>query len=199
MNTSPALLLLVLCSVAASAAEPKAKPKPNAENEKTKKALQLSLPSMGGVPATDGISKPKAEVAADSPKVTTSNATYAVVSAQHAKSFARSPSGSTPVGGALAEITLAGDPPATERFSTVVRVRSKERTNAPIDLVILDPRGDTVMKARGEVNFRGSKSDEVDYSVEWEPTPWPKGGEFQMLVRIAGQVMGTYPMKVVLK
>ncbi len=196
MNPSPLLILLPLL---AQTPAPKAKPKASAEHEKTKKALQLSLPAMGGVPATDGIAKPKDELQPATPRVTASNATYAVVTVQHAKSFMRAASGATPVGGALTELPLTGSPPSTEAFSTVVRVRSKERQNTAIDLVVMDPRGDTVMTARGEVNFRGTKSDEVDYSVDWDPTPWPKGGDFQLLVRIGGQVMGTYPLKVVLK
>jgi hypothetical protein len=197
----PAFFSLALSfTLAASAADPAPKDgKASAETKKKAKAFELSLPPMGSVPATDGIAKPKAELPSDSPKVTAGNATFTVVRAVHAKAFTRTPNGALPAGGALEAVSLSGNPPETERFSTVLRIKSPQRQNAAIDLVIMDPRGDTVMTSRGEVNFRGTKADEVDYSVEWDPTPWPKGGEFQLLVRIGGQMIGTYPLKVALK
>jgi len=53
------------------------------------------------------------------------------------------------------------------------------------------------MTSSGELNFRRAKGDEVEYPVEWAPTPWPKGGNFSLLIRIGGQAMGTWPLKVV--
>jgi hypothetical protein len=41
------------------------------------------------------------------------------------------------------------------------------------------------------------KQDEVDYMVDWDPTPTRAGGDFKVLIRIGGQVMGTWPLKVV--
>ncbi|MGQ0504756.1 MAG: DUF6941 family protein [Myxococcaceae bacterium] len=199
MKTS-CLLSVLFLSTTSFAAEPKSKSKAasSAEVKKAAKAMEISLPPMGGVPATDGLTKPKAEIETNAPKVTATSAIYTVVHVLNGKAFNRGPNGAT-VAGKFESVALSGNPPSTERFTTVVRVKSAQRQNAPIDLVILDPRGDTVMKARGEVNFRGTQSDEVDYTVDWDSTPWPKAGEFQTLVRIAGQVMGTYPLKVEVK
>jgi hypothetical protein len=130
-------------------------------------------------------------------KTGTVDATYTIVRMQHGRSFMRSPSGAVPTGGGLQEIALTGSPPSTERFTTVVRVKCPQKANASIELSVVDPRGDTVMSSAGEVNFRGQKQDEVDYSVEWSPTPWPSGGTFNVLVRIGGQAMGSWPLSVV--
>jgi hypothetical protein len=81
----------------------------------------------------------------------------------------------------------------------VVRVKSPQKANASIDVVILDPRGDTTMSASGQLNFRGQNQTEADWTVEWDPTPCRAGGNYQVMVRIAGQVLGTWPLKVVQK
>ncbi|MFZ5471924.1 MAG: hypothetical protein ACOZIN_21045 [Myxococcota bacterium] len=169
----------------------------SAEPSKKKLRVDLDLPSFGALPTDAQLEKPKEKKLTTEPTTTISNATYQVVKVMHARQFMRGAGGSTPVGGQLEIIARSGNPPSTERFHTVVRVTSKERLNAPIDLVVLDPRGDTLMTASGEVIFRGSKQDEVDYLVEWEPTPTRAPGNFQLLVRVGGQVMGTYPLKVV--
>ena len=45
--------------------------------------------------------------------------------------------------------------------------------------------------------FRGPKGDEVDYVIEWDPVPCRFSGDFQVVVRVGGQPMGTWPLKVV--
>ncbi len=85
----------------------------------------------------------------------------------------------------------------TERFTTAVRLKSPQRASAPIELALLDPRGDTALSASGEVSFKTVKGDEVDYLVDWDPVPLRAGGDFQLLIRIAGQPMGTWPLKIV--
>ncbi len=130
------------------------------------------------------------------PSTTSVDAQYEVVKVTHGKSFMHSPSGATPVGGALESIALTGNPPSTEKFSSVIRVKCPQKMNAPIDVVVLDPRGDTFMSAQGELNFRAAKQELVDWTVDWESTPARGGGNFQVLIRIGGQVMGTWPLKV---
>ncbi|MBI3182259.1 MAG: hypothetical protein HYZ28_08965 [Myxococcales bacterium] len=164
---------------------------------KGKLNMDLNLPTFGALPTGEGLQKPKAEKDLPTPTTTSIDAKYEVVRLQHGRSFMRSASGATPMGGALESIALTGNPPTSERFTTVVRVKCPQRLNSSIELAVLDPRGDTAMTATGEVNFRGTKQDEVDYTVEWDPTPMRSGGDFQVLVRIGGQVMGTWPLKVV--
>jgi len=53
------------------------------------------------------------------------------------------------------------------------------------------------MAASGELSFRTVKGDEVDYLVDWDPVPLRGGGDFQVLIKVAGQPMGTWPLKVV--
>jgi hypothetical protein len=195
MKTSSLLAALLFCVVNASPALA-ADPKPKAGAKPKGKPVELNLPSVGALPSADGLSKPKEKTTDQSPTTTAANATYQIVRVMHGRAFNRSAGGATPVGGALETIALSGNPPSTEKFGTIVRVKSPQRTNAPIDVVILDPRGDTTMSHSGELNFRGTKQDEVDYSVEWDPTPQRSGGAFQVMVRIGGQVMGTWPLKV---
>ena len=180
--------LALALPIAAGAADAKKKPAGN--------KVDLNLPTFGAIPKGDGIEKPKAEKVGDSPSVTPSSASYTVVRVSHGKGFIRGAGGATPTGGGLSSIPASGNPLTTEKFTTVVRVKSPQRVNAPIELMILDPRGDTALSASGEVNFRGVKQDEVDYTVDWDPTPVRSAGQFQVMVRIAGQVMGTFPVKV---
>jgi hypothetical protein len=159
--------------------------------------VNLDLPSFGAIPKGDDIVKPKAKDTALEPSVTATSATYSVTKILHGKAFTRTTTGSVPSGPAMEVIPLSGNPLSTPRFQSVVRVKSPQKVNAPIDVVILDNRGDTAMSASGQVNFKAAKTDEVDYQVEWDPTPTRAGGDFQVLVRIGGQVMGTWPLKMV--
>jgi hypothetical protein len=180
-------LSLLLCAAlpltAFSESPPATDPKKPASGAKSKtKAPDISIPTFGEIPKGEGMTAPK--------------------STDLGMETKGGPSGQSPaytvlkVNNGRGEIQISGTPPTTEKFSTVVRVKCPQKANAPIELVILDPRGDTVMSSSGELNFRRVKGDEVDYAVDWSPTPWPRGGTFSMLVRIGGQPMGTYPLKV---
>jgi hypothetical protein len=97
---------------------------------------------------------------------------------------------------------LSGKPLTTEKFSTAIRVKSPQRVNARIEIAIVDFRGDMVMSSAGELRFRGAKGDEVDYTVDWDPVPWRAAGDraagdFQVVVRVAGQPMGLWPLTLV--
>jgi hypothetical protein len=119
-----------------------------------------------------------------------------VVSVVHGKSFMRSPSGAK-ASSPFEQVATEGNPPTTEKFSTVVRVRCVSKVNASIDVVILDPRSDTLMEASGELFFRAQKDPELDWTVDWDRTSLPRGpGNYQVLVRVAGQPMGTFPLKI---
>lgn len=161
------------------------------------KAPSINVPTFSALPKADGATQPAAEKPASHPSAASFSATYSIVKVQHAKTFVRSPAGLLAMGGNLDAIPLSGKPPATAKFTTAVRVKSPQRANAPIDLTILDPRGDTAMSASGELSFRTVKGDEVDYLVDWDPVPLRGGGDFQVLIRVAGQPMGTWPLKVV--
>jgi hypothetical protein len=188
-------LLLCAALAATAAAETPAKPKASAKGKT--KAPEITIPSFGAIPKGEDMKAVKSTDLGMETKASAAAASYTVLKVQHGRSFLRSPTGATPAGGGLQEITLSGVPPSTEKFTTVVRVKCAQKANTSIDLVLLDPRGDTVMSSSGELNYRGTKSDELDYSIDWTPTPWPSGGEFKMLVRIGGQAMGTWPVKVV--
>ena len=157
----------------------------------------ISLPPLGDIPKAEGVTQPAVEKLGAEPTVSTVSATYAVAKLQHAKTFIRSRAGLLAMGGVIDSINLSGKPPSTQRFSTAIRVKSPQRMNAPIEVAVLDPRGEIAMSSRGEVRFRGIKGDEVDYVVDWDSVPCRFSGDFQVVVRVAGQPMGTWPLKVV--
>ena len=140
--------------------------------------------------------KPESRQGAVAPKVTTSDVEYTVVKVEHASAFVRTAEGAKPQGGVLPAVMLSGHPPTTQPFTTLVRVKATQRVNASIELVILDPRGDTALSGAGELVFRDGKADHVDYLLDWAPVARPSGGDYQLLIRIAGKPMGTWPLKV---
>jgi len=175
-----------------------APPKKGKGTKVEKLNLDLGLGALGGaLPKADGIEARRAQNEVTSPKVTTSDVRYTVLKVEHAWEFTRTAEGARPVGAPLTEIGLYGRPPSTPKFTTLVRVKATQNVNAPIELVILDPRGDTAMEGRGELSFTGSRRGEVDWLIDWAPTARPDGGEYTLLVRIAGRPMGTWPLKVV--
>ncbi len=181
--------VVILSGSCALAAAPKAKPKAA--------KLDLGLPkTFNALPSGENIEKPKEKTAQQVPTTTSASAEYTVVRVLHGKSFLRTAEGAKP-SAPFEQVATDGNPPTTEKFSTVVRVRCTQKTNAPIDVVILDPRSDTLMQASGELFFRGQKEMEVDYTVDWERTQLPRGtGAYQVLVRVAGAPLGTFPLKI---
>ena len=161
------------------------------------KQIDLGLPkSFGAIPTGEGLEKPKEKSTQATPSTIATDAVYSIVRVAHGKSFMRTPEGAksaTP----YEQVATDGNPPTTEKFSTVVRVKATQKTNASIDVVILDPRGDTLMEASGQILFHSIKEMEADWTVDWERTPLSRGpGVYQVLVRVAGQALGTFPLKI---
>jgi len=176
-----------------------------AEGSKPRPAVSvptITLPALRDLPNAEGMKRPAVEKGASEPTVSNVPATYRVVKLQHARSFLQARVGPLPVGGTLTSINLSGKPLTTEKFSTAIRVKSPQRVNARIEIAIVDFRGDMVMSSAGELRFRGAKGDEVDYTVDWDPVPWRAAGDraagdFQVVVRVAGQPMGLWPLTLV--
>lgn len=168
--------------------------------EKTKVRPQvpsIALPPLAEIPKADGLSPPApSERLAPDHTTASPSPSYIVTKVQHAKSFLQSRAGPLPIGGAIERISLRGKPPATEKFSTAVWVKSPQKMSASIEVLVLDPRGDVAMSAAGELRFRRNR-DEADYLVEWDSVPCRWAGDFLVAVRVGGQPMGTWPLKVV--
>jgi len=187
----PALLCLCLSAVALAADPAPAKKKPS-----NVKVPSFTLPSMGEVPKGEGLQKAKADAPPPGPSATRpADATYTVTKVAFAKQFVHGPGGQQPVQ-PFTSVALRGSPLTTEKFSSLVKVKCPQKVNAPIELAVLDPRGDTAMSASGELVFKGATTDEVEYLVDWDPTPARAGGKFQLLVRVGGQPMGSWPLVV---
>jgi hypothetical protein len=192
----------LLFSVGAFAAEPSASPSSTGAKKATGKAKfdvpKIDLSGIGAIPKAEGIQPKRAEVSPTAPGAGDPELKFEVVTVAHARQFTRTAKGYSPVGGLLREIALEGNPPATQRFTTFVRVRATRETDAAIEIAVLDSRGDTAMSGTGHVRFKryGARAD-ADWTIDWDPTPHPRGGKFQVLVRVAGRPMGTWPLEVV--
>lgn len=192
---NPRLLALTCCvlATAAGAADSK-KDKP--KGQKLEK-IDLGLGNFKDLPKGGEMQKAEEKKVQDTPTIMPSSAQYSVVRVVHGKSFTRTAAG-VQAAGAFEGVQLSNtNPPMTDKFSSVVRVKCPQKLDSGIEVAILDPRGDTVMSASGNITFRGTKSDEVEWTVDWDPSPVRSGGEFKLLVRVANEVMGTYPVKMI--
>ncbi|MFO0600473.1 MAG: hypothetical protein U0228_34510 [Myxococcaceae bacterium] len=185
------LVVTSLCCLTSLADEPKLK---GSKKEGAPK-LDLGLPKFGEIPKDQKLESAKSKTdeqnGPSTPKV---DEGYSVVRVVHGKSFIRAPDGAksaTPYN----QVTVTpGNPWQTEKFSTVVRVKSPGKKGSSIDVVILDQRGDTVMEASGQLRFGNGV--EAEWQVDWEPTAIRNPGDFQVLVRVGGNPMGTFPLKL---
>ena len=161
---------------------------------------KIDLSGLSSVPKGEGLTAKRAErpeAEAMAPRFGDAELVkYEVLGIGHARSFTRGVKGLAPVGGMLRSVQLTGTPPATQPFSTVVRVRSSHKGDAPIEVVILDPSGDTALSGSGQLRFK-SDGTTTDWQIDWDPTPRPKSGTYQVLVRVGGKPMGTWSLEVV--
>lgn len=179
-------------AIAAHADEKKDQPKLKGSMKQQAPKIDLGLPTFNSIPTGDGMKKVEDKPAADRPTTTPGQAPYTIVSVQHGKGFVRTPTGSKP-SAPYPAVLASGSPLMTEKFTTVVRVKAPDKKTTSIEVVVLDPRGDTVMDASGQIPFKG---DEADWTVDWDPTGIRAVGEFQVLVRLGGNPLGTFPLKV---
>jgi hypothetical protein len=171
-----------------------ADPKLKGSKKEAAPKLDLGLPTFNEIPKDQKLEKPKAPADPQmAPSGSRVDEGYTVVRVVHGKTFLRSPDGAKP-SAPFPQVTVAGNPLLTEKFSSIIRVKSPGKKNSRIEVAILDQRGDTVMDASGEIRF--GTGEEAEWQVDWEPTGIRNPGEFQVLVRIGGNPLGTFPLKV---
>ncbi len=188
------LRTFLLASMSLALVSQAADPKLKGSKKETAPKLDLGIPTFKDIP-NQKLEKPKeTPEAQQSPSGTRLDEGYTVVRVLHGKGFMRAPDGARP-STPFPQVTVSGNPLATEKFSSVIRVKSPAKKNTRIEVAILDQRGDTVMEASGEIRF--GNGDEAEWQVDWEPTGVRNPGEFQVLVRIGGNPLGTFPLKVV--
>jgi hypothetical protein len=180
-------LTVLLLAVPASAADTGA-------SKSGKKAgapkLDLGVRSFEALPKAEQVEKPK-PVVAPAAEAKALDTAYTLVRVVHGKGFIRSPDGARPTS-AMTQVLVTGSPLETERFSTVVRVKNPAKRSARVEVAIVDSRGDTAMEASGELLFKGV---ETEWSVDWEPTTVRAAGEFQVQVKVSGDLLGSFPIK----
>lgn len=156
--------------------------------------IDLALPAFGELPKDQKLENAsKKTETQDAPSTVRADEGYTVVRVVHGKSFIRSPDGAKPAT-PYPQVNVTTNPFMTEKFSSVIRVKSPAKKNARIEVAILDQRADTVMEASGELRF--GTGDEAEWQVDWEPSGIRNPGEFQVLVRVGGNPLGTFPLKV---
>jgi hypothetical protein len=188
-------LALTLLLAAAALAQDTATPPPPKKLVGTKKVsapkLDLGTVKFEDLPKDQLLQKPKTEEQQSGPSLARLDEAYSVVKVLHARAFLHGPDGARP-STPFPQVNLSGS--TTEKFSTVVRVKSPGKRGAHIEVAILDPRGDTVMSAEGELVFRGG--DETEWAVDWAPTGVRGPGDYALLVRVSGNPIGTFPIKI---
>jgi hypothetical protein len=162
--------------------------------KKSKLDLGLNVDVGASIPKGEDLQKPQEKRETVTPTQPAGELSWSVVKVQHGKAFKGTPQGS--VVAAAYEVGGNGDPFTTEQFTTVVRIKCAQRRSAPIELAVLDSRGNTAMEGSGTVQFR-TKSDESDYTLVWDPTPLRGPGDYTFTVKVNGSVIGSYPMKIV--
>ena len=188
------LRTLILASLSLSLLAQAAEPKLKGSKRETAPRLDLGLPTFKEIPKDQKLEKPKEPAdAQQTPSAARAEEGYSIVRVVHGKAFIRGPDGAKP-STPFPQVNVAGSPLMTEKFSSVVRVKSPPKKNASIEVVILDPRGDSVMDASGELRF--ANGTEAEWQVDWEPTSVRNPGDFQVLVRIGGNPLGTFPLKL---
>ncbi len=188
------LRFLLIASMSLALVSQAADPKLKGSKKETAPKLDLGIPTFKDIP-NQKLEKPKdAPEAQQGPSGTRLDEGYTVVRVLHGKGFMRAPDGAKP-SSPFPQVTVSGNPLATEKFSSVIRVKSPAKKNTRIEVAILDQRGDTVMEASGEIRF--GTGDEAEWQVDWEPTGVRNPGEFQVLVRIGGNPLGTFPLRLV--
>jgi hypothetical protein len=175
-------------------AAPADEPKLKGTVKKQAPKLDLGLPTFDAIPKGEGLQKVKEKRAVDESKSSESKGLYTVVSVIHGKSFIKAPTGSKPAA-PFPGVMVAGDPPTTEKFSSIVRVKCAEKRNANIEVIVRDMREDTVMEASGTLIFRGT--DEAEWSVDWAPSGLRRKGDLSVLIRLSGNEVGIFPLKIV--
>jgi hypothetical protein len=181
----------VLLSLVAFA-QTKTEPKLKGTMKQGAPKLDLGIPRFDALPKGDDMKKVDEKAPTERAATAPGVSPYTIVGVQHGKGFLRTPTGSKP-SAPYPAVMASGNPLMTEKFSTVVRVKAPEKKNASIELAVLDPRGDTVMDAQGQVTFKG---EEADWTVDWAPSGIRAVGDFQVLVRIDGNPLGTFPLKI---
>ena len=185
---------LALASLSIALLAHAADPKLKGSKKEAAPKLDLGIPVFKDIPKDQKLEKPKDPAEAQqSPSGTRIEEGYSVVRVVHGKSFLRGPDGARP-STPFPQVNVAGNPLTTEKFSSVIRVKSPAKKNTSIEVAILDQRGDTVMEASGELRF--GNGPEAEWQVDWEPTGIRNPGEFQVLVRLGGNPMGTFPLKL---
>lgn len=185
---------LALASLSLALLAHAADPKLKGSKKEAAPKLDLGLPTFKDIPKDQKLEKPKEPAdAQQAPSGARVDEGYSVVRVVHGKGFMRSPDGARP-STPFPQVNVAGNPLMTEKFSSVVRVKSPGKKNTSIEVAILDQRGDTVMEASGELRF--GTGVEAEWQVDWEPSGIRNPGEFQVLVRLGGNPMGTFPLKV---
>jgi hypothetical protein len=167
-----------------------------ADDKKAKLDLGLKIDTGSSIPKGDNLQKSKEKKVKTESSTQATDLSYEVVRVAHAKSFMHGPNGATP-SPALDAIPAGGNPFMTEKFTTVVRVKCAQRVSASIELAFLDGRMNEIMTGGGTLYFRNQKEDESDYTLDWDPTPVRGPGDYTLNVKVGGNVVGTFPVKIV--
>lgn len=188
------LRTLLVVALSLSGAAQAGAPKLKVTKKESAPKIDLGLPTFNQLPTDQKLEQVKEKTTQQAPSAARAEEGYSVVRVAHGRGFLRGPDGAKPAA-PFEQVTASGNPLTTERFSTVVRVKSPAKKTTRIEVAVLDFRDDTVMESSGELRF--ANGDEADWQVDWDPSGVRGPGTFQVLVRVGGNPLGTFPLKVV--
>jgi hypothetical protein len=165
-------------------------------DKKPKLDLGLKVDVGGSIPKGTELKKANQKDVKLESTTNAADLSYEIVKVSHGKSFAYGPNGATPTV-ALEGIPASGNPLTTEKFTTVVRVKCAQKVSASIELAVLDARSNEIMSGGGTVYFRSKTSAESDYTLDWDPTAVRAAGDYNLMVKVAGNIVGTFPFRIV--
>lgn len=195
MRSGSRLALAALLAVSSAAGG--ADPAPKKASKSKLEVPKIDLSGLGSIPNLDGVRTEREKPPALKPQVVELDVKYEVKTLAHALDFNRTAKGHAPTGSLLRSIALTGSPLTTQQFATFVRVRATREGDAPIEIEIGDPTSrEAPMTGRGSLSFKGTPAD-GDWVIVWDPTPRLKGGTYQVVVRVAGQRLGSWPLEFV--
>lgn len=120
---------------------------------------------------------------------------FTIDAAHLARSFRTGRDGACVADGPLDGFRLPGVPATVEAFETCVRVTASAGVVSTLEARILDPAGREVASASGEVSFAG-RSRTVDYVISWTGFPAPRTGRYLLVLRLGGDTVREFPIRV---
>ncbi|MFN7131856.1 MAG: DUF6941 family protein [Myxococcales bacterium] len=137
----------------------------------------------------DGLTRPEQEQQLETRKAATEvarpgGASASVEKVVHAREFVGSGEARKPKG-PIDAFAVAGFPARIERFKSLLRLSSKDRSPVILRVSVRSPAGDELLSSRGEASF--DAGEQVDFVIDWDGFEARAPGDYKFVVTIDGE------------